>query len=70
MAAGFLHNLRSDRMFMTLPTAVQAYLRWYAERHDDVPPGFVQQPPPEPLVGEPERPGGLVQRVPPREPGP
>ena len=69
-AAGLIDRVGEDRMFMTLPTAVQAYLRWYVEHHGDLPPGFVPQPPLEPLGREPERPGGPVRPAPPREPDP
>ena len=69
-AAGLIDRVGEDRIFMTLPTAVQAYLRWYVEHHGDLPPGFVPQPPLEPLGREPERPGGPVRPAPPREPDP
>ncbi len=45
VAAGFLHNLRSDRMFMTLPTAVRAYLHWYQQEHGHLPPGVTPPAP-------------------------
>jgi high affinity sulfate transporter 1 len=32
-AAGFIDRIGSDRVFMTLPTAVEAYVGWYTERH-------------------------------------
>ena len=50
-AAGFVDRVGSDRLFPTLPTAVQGYLRWYVERHGSPPPGVeVPDPPPAPLV--------------------
>jgi SulP family sulfate permease len=39
VAAGFVERMDEDRIFFTLPTAVQAYARWYYERHGKVPPG-------------------------------
>jgi len=39
-AAGLVGRVGEDRIFMTLPTAVQAYLAWYAARHGRPPPGF------------------------------
>src|SRR5262245_27948451 len=39
MAAGFVERMGEDRIFFTLPTAVQAYARWYYQRHGEVPPG-------------------------------
>lgn len=39
-AAGFTEKLSADRIFMTLPTAVEAYLRWYEGKHAATPPGF------------------------------
>jgi MFS superfamily sulfate permease-like transporter len=32
-AAGFIDQIGRDRVFMTLPTAVEAYVEWYTERH-------------------------------------
>lgn len=32
-AAGFVDRVGSDRLFPTLPTAVQAYLSWYEQQH-------------------------------------
>ena len=48
-AAGFLDRLGPGRIFMTLPTAVSAYARWYTERHGTPPPGIEALPPTEPL---------------------
>jgi high affinity sulfate transporter 1 len=50
-AVGFVDRVGSDRLFPTLPIAVQGYLRWYVERHGGPPPGVeVPDPPPAPLV--------------------
>lgn len=37
--SGFLERVGEDRVFMTLPTAVQAYVRWFQERHGTTPDG-------------------------------
>jgi hypothetical protein len=37
-AAGFLDSVGSDRIFMTLPESVDAYVRWYVERYGSPPP--------------------------------
>jgi MFS superfamily sulfate permease-like transporter len=37
--SGFLERVGEDRVFMTLPTAVQAYVRWYEARHGVAPDG-------------------------------
>lgn len=37
--SGFLERVGDDRMFMTLPTAVQAYVSWYVEQHGVMPAG-------------------------------
>jgi len=51
-AAGFIARVGEDRIFPTLPTAVQAYVRWYVDRHGTPPSGvFVPEPPPSPLEG-------------------
>ena len=39
-AAGFTEKLGTERIFATLPTAVEAYLRWYEAKHGFTPPGF------------------------------
>lgn len=50
----FLDAVGDDRIFATLPTAVEAYQRWYEERHGELPPGVRPvEPPPAPLVDEP-----------------
>jgi SulP family sulfate permease len=38
-ASGFVEQVGEDRIFMTLPTAVQAYVRWYVDRHGAAPSG-------------------------------
>jgi SulP family sulfate permease len=38
-ASGFVERVGEDRIFMTLPTAVQAYVRWYVDRHGPAPSG-------------------------------
>jgi SulP family sulfate permease len=38
--AGFLEKVGEDRVFMTLPTAVEAYVAWHVERHGTPPPGL------------------------------
>jgi sulfate permease, SulP family len=50
-ASGFLDRVGVERVFMTLPTAVAAYIRWYAERHGHAPVGVeLPPPPPSPLI--------------------
>jgi high affinity sulfate transporter 1 len=39
-ASGFLDRVGQDRVFMTLPTAVQAYADWYEQQHGTPLPGF------------------------------
>ena len=47
--AGFLDRLGAGRVFMTLPTAVQAYVRWHEDVHGQAPAGFtVREPGPGP----------------------
>ena len=39
-SAGFIDRIGEDKVFMTLPTAVEAYQQWYAARHgSDTPSG-------------------------------
>jgi len=38
---GFLDRIGDDHVFMTLPTAVAAYVRWYQHEHGRVPKGAV-----------------------------
>jgi SulP family sulfate permease len=40
VASGFLGRVGEDQVFMTLPTAVQAYASWYRDRHGTSLPGF------------------------------
>ena len=42
-ACGFVERIGEDRIFMTLPTAVQAYVRWYVDEHGAPP---ANAPPP------------------------
>jgi SulP family sulfate permease len=37
-AAGLVDRIGHNRIFMTLPAAVEAYTRWYTERHSSPPP--------------------------------
>ena len=37
--SGFVESVGEDRIFMTLPTAVQAYVRWYVDHHGVAPTG-------------------------------
>jgi SulP family sulfate permease len=37
--SGFVDRVGEDRIFMTLPTAVDAYARWYVDRHGEAPSG-------------------------------
>jgi len=39
-AGGFAQKVGEDRIFMTLPTAVDAYVGWHVERHGIPPPGL------------------------------
>lgn len=39
-AAGFAEKLGTERIFATLPTAVEAYVRWFEAKHGSTPPGF------------------------------
>jgi sulfate permease, SulP family len=43
-AGGFLDLVGSDRIFMTLPESVEAYVRWYVERYGSPP---ARVPPPD-----------------------
>jgi sulfate permease, SulP family len=40
LAGGFVQKVGEDRIFMTLPTAVDAYVSWHVERHGIPPPGL------------------------------
>jgi len=46
VASGFLERVGEDRVFFTLPTAVAAYVDWYAAQHGHPPPGVDIPPPP------------------------
>ena len=39
-AAGLVDRIGADRLYPTLPTAVEAYVGWYRERHGEAPPGW------------------------------
>ena len=41
-ASGFVERVGEDHIFMTLPTAVQAYVRWYVDHHGVAPSGAPQ----------------------------
>lgn len=43
-AVGFVDQIGSERIYPTLPTAVEGYLTWYRTVHGQLPPG-VHQPP-------------------------
>jgi SulP family sulfate permease len=45
-AGGFTDKLDDSQIFMTLPTAVEAYLQWYEKEHGTRPPGFTMPGPP------------------------
>jgi len=50
-SSGFLDRVGQERVFMTLPTAVAAYIRWYTDRHGHAPVGVISpEPPPSPLA--------------------
>ena len=51
-AAGLTARVGADRIFFTLPTAVHAYLHWYADRHGTPPPGAEAVPPLQRPAGE------------------
>ena len=40
ISGGFIEKVGEQRIFMTLPTAVDAYLDWYRDRHGTEPPGL------------------------------
>lgn len=43
-AAGFVRRVGEQNIFMTLPTAVEAYVEWYTRRHGAPPAGFPRPP--------------------------
>ncbi|HEY6744921.1 MAG TPA: sulfate permease [Mycobacteriales bacterium] len=63
MAAGLVDRIGADRIFPTLPTAVDAYVAWYSERYGGPPVGL--RPPGPPV---PDRPA--TRREDPPETGP
>jgi SulP family sulfate permease len=44
ISGGFVEKVGEQRIFMTLPTAVDAYLAWYVDRHGSTPPGLIRPP--------------------------
>jgi high affinity sulfate transporter 1 len=44
VAGGFVARMGEENIFMTLPTAVDAYIRWYTDRHGRPPAGFTHPP--------------------------
>ena len=44
ISGGFVEKVGEQRIFMTLPTAVDAYLDWYVDRHGSTPPGLIRPP--------------------------
>ena len=44
IGGGFVEKVGDQRIFMTLPTAVDAYLDWYVDRHGSTPPGLIRPP--------------------------
>lgn len=50
-AAGFLQRLGPDRIYMTLPTAVQGYARWYLAQFGTAVPGMPHPANPRPETG-------------------
>ena len=50
-SSGFLDRVGNDKVFMTLPTAVAAYIRWHTEKYGSGPVGVVSPVvPPSPLT--------------------
>jgi SulP family sulfate permease len=47
-ASGLLDKIGEDRIFMTLPTAVEAYVAWHVAQHGHPPP-HLELPPKPPL---------------------
>jgi high affinity sulfate transporter 1 len=49
-AHGFVERVGDGRVFMTLPTAVNAYAGWYRDKHGHLPKGVtIPEPPPSPM---------------------
>ena len=44
VSCGFVEKVGEQWIFMTLPTAVDAYLDWYVDRHGSTPPGLIRPP--------------------------
>jgi SulP family sulfate permease len=44
ISGGFVEKVGEERIFPTLPTAVDAYLAWYVDRHGSTPPGLARPP--------------------------
>ena len=44
VSGGFVEKVGEQRIFMTLPTAIDAYLDWYVDRHGSTPPGLIRPP--------------------------
>ena len=44
ISGSFVEKVGEQRIFMTLPTAVDAYLDWYVDRHGSTPPGLIRPP--------------------------
>ncbi len=53
VTSGFLARVGEERVFMTLPTAVAAYVDWYTARHGHAPDGVAIPPPPPSPLAEP-----------------
>lgn len=56
LGSAVLDRVGEDRIFMTLPTAVRAYINWYVDRHGSPPPGVDAPVPPHSPLG-PAQPG-------------
>jgi SulP family sulfate permease len=44
ISSGFVEKVGEQRIFTTLPTAVDAYLDWYVDHHGSTPPGLIRPP--------------------------
>ena len=44
ITGGFVEKVGEQRIFTTLPTAVDAYLDWYVDHHGSAPPGLIRPP--------------------------
>ncbi|HKG49426.1 MAG TPA: hypothetical protein VKB14_03235 [Actinomycetales bacterium] len=45
-SSGFLDRVGEDHVFLTLPTAVAAYIRYHTDHHGHEPVGIAIPPPP------------------------